>query len=359
MRKRADRFAFTRLRPACARLRRGFTLIELLLAISIIGGLSAITIAAINPSRQFAQSRNAQRHSDVKALLDAMQQRMLDEGSLPGPIDTTWRLLGTDTAGCSLTCGQGGTIQVTLNPAADSTLSQAAPATNYGAIVQIQEYPWSPSWSKRGLIHFDLTALPGNALVGSAILRLHEAQAYGVGTQTVALHRMAQNWTEPGVTWNRYDGTSNWIALGGDFSSTATATTNISWTGAVKWDTWNVQSDVQNFLSGTQQNYGWLIKDNVENASQAYWYFDSREAATNRPQLVIDYSVTGTQGGVTADVCIDLTSALAPTYIPAIPTDPLNGSSQKTQYAARVNTNGRLEVRACGVELGEDIMAAR
>lgn len=60
------------------RVARGFTLIELLIVIAILAILAAAAIVAINPARQFAQARNAQRLAAVNAILDAIGQNMAD-----------------------------------------------------------------------------------------------------------------------------------------------------------------------------------------------------------------------------------------------------------------------------------------
>ena len=82
---------------------KGFTLIELLVVIVIIAILAAIVIIAINPARQFALARNAQRWSNVNTILNGVWQYSVEnQGNLPASItDTATEICQTDATDCS------------------------------------------------------------------------------------------------------------------------------------------------------------------------------------------------------------------------------------------------------------------
>ncbi len=56
----------------------GFTLIELLIVIGVIAMLAALTFVALNPLARFQDSRNAQRWTDVNAVLGALKLHQVD-----------------------------------------------------------------------------------------------------------------------------------------------------------------------------------------------------------------------------------------------------------------------------------------
>jgi len=69
---------------------KGFTLLEVLLVVAIIAALVGIVIFAINPGKQLADTRDAERGSDVNTILNAVYQYSIDhDGNLPEGIEET------------------------------------------------------------------------------------------------------------------------------------------------------------------------------------------------------------------------------------------------------------------------------
>jgi len=104
---------------------KGFTLIEVLLVIAILAILASIVILAINPNKQFASARDAQRMSDVYSILNAMHQYALDhEGSFPESVTTDeMEICVTDSINCEglvdlapLTGNQQYLVSIPLDP---------------------------------------------------------------------------------------------------------------------------------------------------------------------------------------------------------------------------------------------------
>lgn len=70
----------------------GFSLIEILVVVALIIILATITIVAINPGKNFQDTRNAQRSSDVNSILNAVTQYTTDGNS----VDTFGTIMACD-----------------------------------------------------------------------------------------------------------------------------------------------------------------------------------------------------------------------------------------------------------------------
>lgn len=345
--------------------RVGFTLVELLLVTGIIGILASIVIVAVNPGRQLAQARNTQRRGHINVLLNAINQYQIDHtGTLPTGLNGTLRMLGTALSGCSVSCGNGPPpppTTVTINAPIDASIWQFTPGMHFGSMADLWVLPWTPSWTFRFLIRFDLSSIPVGASIAQARIHLHESTTFGI-TRTIGAYRATRSWTENGVTWNNAQTGTPWTLPGGDAVGTATATATLTWDGVLGWNTWDVTSDVQTFVNGVQPNHGWLFRDTSEDGSTNFWFFHSWQSPSSslRPYLNVTYS-SGAGGGTetTTGTCLNLTGALIGTYIPEIPVDPQVGSAARSYYATRTSTGDRLLVRACAPELGETIEVVR
>lgn len=68
----------------------GFTLIEILVVMGVLSILFSIIVIVIDPAKQFGRANNAQRRSDIVAILNAIGAYTADnKGVLPAGISTT------------------------------------------------------------------------------------------------------------------------------------------------------------------------------------------------------------------------------------------------------------------------------
>ena len=82
----------------------------------------------------------------------------------------------------------------------------------------------------RGLVRFDLSAIPLGAAIENATLTLFAATGGSVaGPAQFRAYRLTQPaWTEFGATWNKYNGTNSWSAAGGDYTGEGHDSTTVN-----------------------------------------------------------------------------------------------------------------------------------
>lgn len=93
----------------------GFTLIEILVVVALIAILTAITFIAINPAKNFQDTRNAQRSADVTQILNAVTQFTSEQGNTVAML--------TNTGGIAIpVCPSTAPIGPVVSPAANVVL---------------------------------------------------------------------------------------------------------------------------------------------------------------------------------------------------------------------------------------------
>lgn len=207
-----------------------------------------------------------------------------------------------------LPCGTLHADSISLGPSADATLIEE-PTAEYALGAAYNVYAGrigenGGATIRRGLMRFNLSAIPAGSTITSVTLRLYMSQTQS-GAQTVGLHRFSLAWTEgtafafggagtaAGIgdsTWNYQSyPTVSWTTPGGVFAATASATRSVSGVGSYTWSsTAALVADVQAWLNNPSSNHGWVIKGN-EATPTSVKRFESREAAANKPILQVDY----------------------------------------------------------------------
>ena len=205
---------------------------------------------------------------------------------------------------------------ITLVPAHDTSLIQVQPNRNNGGEAWFLAGTTQNGTRNRGLLQFDLSGIPANAIITSASLSIEVTRVPGCGfsISSFSLHRMLVSWGEGGqiaidnnggqgapaapgeATWNnRFFGGAAWSAPGGaadaDFTADPSASAFIYGTGDSPYD-FNgpmMLADVQDWLYHPQSNFGWMFLSDDEITTFTARRFGSREDPNAWPQLTIQF----------------------------------------------------------------------
>ena len=210
---------------------------------------------------------------------------------------------------------QGAVFGETLvvNPSKDNTLYETTGAQlSNGQGVYLFAGLTDQGGLRRGLIAFDLSAIPSNATITDVSLSLFLSRLRPDATaQTITLHKVLKNWGEGASNANMPGGggapaqpgdgtwlynifnTSFWGTPGGDFSSAISASTAVSTNNRTyTWSGSGMVADVQSWIANSGSNFGWLIAGN-EGTEQSAQRFHTGENTSNKPQLTVTYTLPG------------------------------------------------------------------
>jgi len=181
-----------------------------------------------------------------------------------------------------------GAVMVMKNiyPSADTYCRSDEPdVSRDGSVASMIVRADEDGWRARSFIRFDLDGVPRGADVDSARLYIYSLKSANA-SRTHDLYRMLVNWAEGGCTWNT-------AAAAGACAGTSSAAVQIPTVASGYRDWGEVTADVQGWLDGTFDNYGWCIRDRSEDATGSYDYFEiyyrTRESG-DRPYISINYT---------------------------------------------------------------------
>jgi 2',3'-cyclic-nucleotide 2'-phosphodiesterase (5'-nucleotidase family) len=178
----------------------------------------------------------------------------------------------------SATAGVGSGIWM-LAPVADAQVASGYPSTNYGSGTNLYVQSASSGYgNERGWLKFDLSAVPPDAAISSATLRLWNWKAAGASMPAAAHGGNDDTWTETGITWSTQPSFGPLLAT----QTLVTGMTSL-------WYDWDVTSFVQGKWIGNKL-VSLVVKPVNEDSTDATppsYAFDAKEYGSNAPVLQV------------------------------------------------------------------------
>ncbi len=202
----------------------------------------------------------------------------------------------------------------TLLPVADTSLMQNDPTKNFGGNTNLHAGFRRLGGEARGLVQFDLTGLPTNAVINSASLTLTVIKTPdGAVNSTFELHRILQSWgggdnagtlADVGeATWNeRMASLAGWTVPGGqigtDFDATISGSLSMNENRAYTFlsaSDDDLLRDVQGWYANPGMNYGWMFMSTTTDPTSIR-SFAALENGTDVPVLTLNFTLVPEPG---------------------------------------------------------------
>ena len=169
------------------------------------------------------------------------------------------------------------------NNIADSFVRQGSPSTNYKYDEKLFTGNSASNGLQRAYIKF---TLPGNIPATSVTSAKVRIKRYGGSPTGIKAYRVTSGWSSGGITWNNKPGYSS------------SYVSNTAYNDGGEWYAMDVYSAVSGWLKGTFSNYGFVLVSNYESApSSSISYYSSDAPSPNKPELIINYTDSGTYYG--------------------------------------------------------------
>jgi hypothetical protein len=181
----------------------------------------------------------------------------------------------------------------------DSYIFSSSKHGNFGAvsIMGVGEDNTLNNRIARSLIKFDLSSIPANATITSANLSLWTSADLSSNDRVIRVYRLKVPFNETQVTWSRAISGVSWQTAGASGSNDREST-DIGFVTILNNEALNVEkqivltpSRIQELVNGTIVNNGFIIVADSEQNDRFDYHASDASLATQRPKLVIQYTV--------------------------------------------------------------------
>jgi Tfp pilus assembly protein PilX len=173
------------------------------------------------------------------------------------------------------------TATISGNGAGANTTISTTNATPQGTMAYMELADIGAGNQSYGLLRFNLTALPRNALVKDATLRLKyfDGDTFPIYlTRRLDIYRVTSTWDPATAVW-----TLPWSKPGGDYAASPVTGSPVD---VVRYYTWRIDALVAGWVDGTIANNGVLLKP-TDLPKSRFGAFTSGDA--DGPQLTVNY----------------------------------------------------------------------
>jgi hyaluronate lyase len=168
---------------------------------------------------------------------------------------------------------------VTLRSPADAYVRDGSHSdTNFGQAGDLQVKTVSaPGWSRESYVRFDLAGVNFSEGIDSATLRLFGSKRDTIEPSvTVSVYGLAdQGWTEPGLTWDTRPA-----------AGAAPVASRVITSGTATYHEFDVTEYLRQQQAAGATSVAFALR--APTVSEGWAVFNSDEAASNRPELVVD-----------------------------------------------------------------------
>lgn len=153
----------------------------------------------------------------------------------------------------------------------------------------------------RQVIQFDLSSIPSNATITSAIFSIRATGDSSTNARTFRVYRILRDWVIDEVTWNIYSTGNSWATAGCSNTTTDREATDIGSREYSASETLNefkdftlTASKIQEMITGGGfTNNGFLIQADTENNDLYTHNSSDNGTEAFNPKLVITYTTPG------------------------------------------------------------------